>query len=404
MNKRIICNAAFLFSLTLSALPVHGALRGDADGNGTFSVGDIIAVQKYLLHTGTLADQGAADLCADERIDGFDLAMMKRELLCVDNRNYVDVSDAAELAAAMRDAKSGDVIRVAPGTYDCSALQGAQKFMGTAEGTADTPITVTAADPEDPPVLTGNNTENGYVLHVTGDWWVLENLHVTHSQKGIVLDNSNHSVIRGCTVYDTGAEAIAVRDGSSYCLVQDTEIHDTGKVTPGYGEGIYIGSAKSTSGYDYKCDYNVVDGCTFRNVAAEHVDVKEYTTGTEIRGCTFYGDGMTGENNAGSFVDIAGNDVYVHDNTGYRNGNQQIVAAFELHLQAEGWGYHCMFTDNIVWMDQPYGAVDTSRRMYVVDGWYSDYSVRNNQVDYGQGLVAADSWEFYNSDQVTYLE
>jgi hypothetical protein len=54
-------------------------------------------------------------------------------------------------------------------------------------------------------------------------------------------------------------------------------------------------------------------------------------------------------------------------------------------------------------MDQPYGAADTSRRMYVVDGWYSDFSVRNNLVDYGEGLVSADSWEYYNSNYVTYL-
>ena len=71
--------------------------------------------------------------------------------------------------------------------------------------------------------------------------------------------------------------------------------------------------------------------------------------------------------------------------------------------QVQGWGYHCTFTGNTLYMDQPYGAEDTSRRMYVVDGWYSDFSVKNNLVDYGSGLTAADSWEYYNSDYVTYL-
>lgn len=108
--------------------------------------------------------------------------------------------------------------------------------------------------------------------------------------------------------------------------------------------------------------------------------------------------------NAGSFIDIAGNNVNVQDNTGYRNGNENIVAAFELHEQVNGWGYHCTFTDNTLYMDQPYGAVYTSRRMYVADGWYSDFSVKNNKVDYGNGLTLADSWEYYNSDYVTYLE
>ena len=55
-------------------------------------------------------------------------------------------------------------------------------------------------------------------------------------------------------------------------------------------------------------------------------------------------------------------------------------------------------------MDRPYGEVDTERRMYVVDGWDTKFSVKNNKVDYGEGLVDADSWEFYNSDLVTYLK
>ena len=379
---------------------------GDLNSDGTFNIADVIVMQNWLLNKpeNDIKNWKAADLCKDDILDVFDLCLMKIKLLSESSVNYIDVSTSEELLLAMRNAKPGDVIRIASGVYDYTAYQGAQKFDSSAEGTKDAPIILTAADPDDPPVITGANTEHGYVIHISGDYWILENLKVTTSQKGIVLDNSNHFVIRNCEVYNTGAEAIAIRDGSSCCTVKDSYIHDTGLITPGYGEGIYIGSAKSTSGYDYKCDYNIVDGCTFRNIAAEHVDVKEYTTGTEIMNCTFYGDGMTGANYAGSFVDIAGNDVNVHDNTGYRNGNTNIVAAFELHLQVEEWGYHCVFTDNTVYMDQPYGAVDTNRRMYVVDGWYSDFSVKNNLVDYGNGLVPADSWEYYNSDYVTYLE
>lgn len=379
---------------------------GDLNSDGTFNIADVIVMQNWLLNKpeNDIKNWKAADLCKDDILDVFDLCLMKIKLLSESSVNYIDVSTSEELLLAMRNAKPGDVIRIASGIYDYTAYQGAQKFDSSAEGTKDAPIILTAADPDDPPVITGANTEHGYVIHISGDYWILENLKVTTSQKGIVLDNSNHSVIRNCEVYNTGAEAIAIRDGSSCCTVKDSYIHDTGLITPGYGEGIYIGSAKSTSGYDYKCDYNIVDGCIFRNIAAEHVDVKEYTTGTEIMNCTFYGDGMTGANYAGSFVDIAGNDVNVHDNTGYRNGNTNIVAAFELHLQVEEWGYHCVFTDNTVYMDQPYGAVDTNRRMYVVDGWYSDFSVKNNLVDYGNGLVPADSWEYYNSDYVTYLE
>ncbi len=385
-------------------------VKGDVNGDGVFSLADILAVQKHILGLEPLNDMSLSDADGNGQINVLDLSLFKKALISglwkedETTGNYVDVSTIDELFDAMRNASPGDIIRIAPGTYDYTTYQSAQKIDTSADGTAEKPITLTAANPENPPVITGKSEENGYVLHIKGDYWIIDGLKITTSQKGIVLDNSNYSIIRNCEISDTGSEAVALRDGSSYCLVQNTYIHDSGTITPGYGEGVYVGSAKSTTGFDYKCDYNVIDGCTFKNVAAEHIDIKEYTTGTEVKNCTFYGDGMTGENYAGSFIDIAGNDVSVHDNIGYRNGNEKIVAAFELHEQVDGWGYHAVFENNTVYMDQPYGAVDTSRRMYVVDGWYADFSVKNNMVDYGSGLVSANSWEYFNSKYVNYLE
>ena len=316
----------------------------------------------------------------------------------------IEVTTVENLHKALLKAKPGTVISIAPGTYDFSKYQSSSKFYGTADGTKSNPITLTAKDPKNPPVLTGPNVQNNYVLHITGDYWIIENLKITQSQKGIVLDNSNYSIIRNCEISNTGSEAVAIRDGSSNCLIQKCNIHDTGLVTPGYGEGIYIGSSQSTSGFDYKCDNNIVDSCTFKNVAAEHIDIKEFTTGTEVFGCTFYGDGMSGKNYAGSFIDIAGNDCYIHDNVGYRNKNRNVVAAFEVHRIVENWGDGHKFVNNVLYMDRPYGEIDTGRRMYVVDGWDLKFSVKNNKVDYGSGLVEANSWEYFNSDYVTYLK
>ncbi|MDE5564083.1 MAG: right-handed parallel beta-helix repeat-containing protein, partial [Oscillospiraceae bacterium] len=321
---------------------------GDVNADGVFNTLDVVCLQRWLLCDGTvLQDSSAADFYADGILDVFDLALMKRALMQKEapkpNTRRVDVSTVEELFIAVRTAQPGDVIAVEPGTYDYTTYQGAQKIDTSAQGTAEAPITLTAADPTHPPVLTGTSPENGYVLQITGDYWIVDGICLTDSQKGLVLDNSNHTIVRGCEIRNTGSEAVALRDGSSYCLIQGCYIHDSGLVTPGYGEGVYIGSSYTVTGFDYKCDYNTVDSCTFRNIAAEHVDVKEYTTGTEIKNCFFYGDGMSGANFAGSFVDIAGNDCYVHDNTGYRNQNPNIVAAFEIHDQADGWGYHSRF-------------------------------------------------------------
>ena len=320
------------------------------------------------------------------------------------NQINIEVASVEELHKALSKAKAGHIIQVSPGIYDYSQYERSSKFYGTADGNKNSPIIITAKDPNNPPILTGPNLEHNYVLHITGDYWIIENIKIAYSQKGIVLDNSNYSIIRNVEVYSTGAEAIAIRDGSSNCLVQKCYIHNTGLVTPGYGEGIYIGSSESTTGYDYKCNNNIIEGCIFRDIAAEPIDIKEYTTGQEVFGCIFYGDGISGENYAGSFIDIAGNDCYIHDNVGFRNQNKKVVAAFEVHRIVEGWGDGHKFINNAVYMDRPYGEVDTNRRMYVVDGWDMKFSVKNNKVDYGEGLIDANSWEFFNSDLVTYLE
>lgn len=376
---------------------------GDVNLDGQLTVADMVLLQRWLLGApdAKLGDWKAADFCADGRLDTFDLCLMRSALIKAGEQLRTKiVSNVGELRDALKSANAGDVIKLRAGVYELT--EGEVKLEN--EGTAEAPITLAALDPSDPPVLCGTTIEHNYMLHITGDWWVVDGLCLRNSQKGIVLDNSNHTVIQNCEIYKTGTEAVAVRDGSSYCTVRKCNIHDTGLVTAGYGEGVYIGSSKEKTEFDFKCDHNKVIDCTFKNVTAEHVDVKEYTTDTEICGCTFYGDGMSGENYAGSFLDLKGNDCYVHDNVGYRNKNPKIVAAFEVHEQVEGWGYHHFFENNTLYMDQPYGAENTSRRMYVVDGWFSDFSVRDNKVDYGEGLVPADSAEFYNSDHVTYLD
>lgn len=57
--------------------------EGDVNADGTFNLNDVVAMQKWLLcaPNAALADWQAGDLCADEKIDAFDLAIMKRKLL-----------------------------------------------------------------------------------------------------------------------------------------------------------------------------------------------------------------------------------------------------------------------------------------------------------------------------------
>ena len=59
------------------------SVRGDVNADGELNVSDLVLLQKWLLAVpGTkLADWKAADLCNDDRLDVFDLCLMRKELL-----------------------------------------------------------------------------------------------------------------------------------------------------------------------------------------------------------------------------------------------------------------------------------------------------------------------------------
>ena len=51
---------------------------GDVNADGSFNVADLVMMQKFLLGAGTLTDWKAGDLCPDERIDAYDMVMMRK--------------------------------------------------------------------------------------------------------------------------------------------------------------------------------------------------------------------------------------------------------------------------------------------------------------------------------------
>lgn len=53
---------------------------GDVNGDGTFSLADVVMMQKWLLRTGSIVDVRAGDLCNDGVINVLDLCLMKRKL------------------------------------------------------------------------------------------------------------------------------------------------------------------------------------------------------------------------------------------------------------------------------------------------------------------------------------
>ena len=62
-------------------------VKGDVNGDGEFSISDVVLFQKWLLAVPDteLADWKSADLCEDDDLDVFDLCLMRKALLEKDN-------------------------------------------------------------------------------------------------------------------------------------------------------------------------------------------------------------------------------------------------------------------------------------------------------------------------------
>ncbi len=368
MNIKKILAAVFAGILEVSTISVlssaaeYSDAAGDVNSDGKFDTADITELQKWLLNDGTeLADWEKSDFNRDSILNVFDLCFMRRELLSdTEKGRTIHVSTVEELQNALQSAAAGDTILLAGGEYEWGQKGTAgYLFMSSAEGTEDAPVTIKSADKSNPAILKGTGFSDGMVLYITGDYWNIEDIAFCDAQKGIMLDNSNHTTIRNVSVYNIGEEGIHIRDGSSYCQIIGANIHDCGLLSASYGEGIYIGSAKSTTGYSYDCNDNLIQGCVIGpNVTAECVDIKEYTTGNIIENCTMYGGGMTSTD---SFIDVKGNEVTVRNNIFYDDENTNITDAVQVHCQVEGWG-----CDNEIYGNTAYLTSETA---FFVRSW-----------------------------------
>lgn len=246
----------------------------------------------------------------------------------------VEVTTGVELAAALAAARPGTLIRLADGVYE-------GKLEGTASGTADRPVVLCGGQGA---VLSGRP----YGFHLAADHWVLAGFSVAGALKGVVLDGASHCELVGLTVHDVDEEGVHFRAFSRQNTLRDSTVYATGRVTPGFGEGVYLGSAKSNWGEysggepDASDGNQVVNNTLGPDVTAEAIDVKEGTTGGALRGNVFVGRGMSGENFADSWVDLKGNGYVVTGNV----GTDTLRDGFQVHVVVEGWGNDNVFRGN----------------------------------------------------------
>lgn len=255
----------------------------------------------------------------------------------------VDVSTSAQLISALTNASPGQTIRMASGEY-----HGA--FQTQRAGTSGQRITLTgprsAVLVNDGPSGTapscpapGGGWDPGYgVWLFNAPYWNLAGFTVKDSKKGVMLDNSHHVTIDGLHVHHTDEEGVHFRRSSADGIIRNSIVEYAGLVQAGYGEGVYVGSAGSnwachgnSGGVDRSDRVQVLNNRIGPYVAAEHIDVKEGTFNGVIRGNTFDGRGISGQNSADSWVDVKGIDYLIENNTGTFASPGTFANGYETH-------------------------------------------------------------------------
>jgi hypothetical protein len=260
-----------------------------------------------------------------------------------------DVATPEQLTAALAAAEPGDLIRLAAGDY-------AGHFTLAAAGTAGAPITLCGPRTA---VLDGGD-EDGYTLHLDhADHTRVAGLTVRGGQKGVMVDASSHVVVDGIAVTEVGEEAVHLRRGSSDNVVRGSVIRATGLRTKKFGEGIYVGSAKSNWCTYSDClpdrsDRNVLEGNDIAETTAESLDIKEGTTGGTVRGNTFSGVGMSA---ADAWVNVKGNEWQIVGNVGADAPED----GFQTHRILDGWGARNSFADNRATVNGPGYAINITK-------------------------------------------
>ncbi len=274
------------------------------------------------------------------------------------------VTSALELQLALLTARPGQIIELSDGVFRGG-------FTVPVSGTADKPITLRGSKDT---VLDGGSILSGYGLLLRADYWRIENLTVRNAKKGIVLDQASHNILSRLRVYDIGEEAVRMRSFSVDNVLRDSLITRTGRLRPGFGEGVYIGTShdkwEGASGLEPdRSDRNQVIDCVIGpDVTAEHIDIKEGTSDGAVVGNTMDATGISGQNYADSWMDIKGNGYVVARNEGVNRGPSAIVDAVQTHIKLDVWGMNNVFSDNVFELNAHGFGFNIQTSDYVADG------------------------------------
>lgn len=276
------------------------------------------------------------------------------------------ISSDVRLQQELNHAKPGSIIRLPPGFYSGA-------FQLTQSGTKQSPIQILG---EAGVVIDCGSLHAGIGFYLKASFVHIEKIKIQNCKKGLVIDAGLQNIVSQVTIESMGEEGLHLRMGSQLNVIANNHIFKTGLVNPGFGEGIYIGSAKN-HWCDYtKClpdhsDMNIISENLIENTSAESIDVKEGTQKNIIQYNIFQGDSISGKNAADSFLDIKGNYNLILSNVLKVFENKTIKNAMEVHAPLSGWGIGNQFKKNKLESELPgfglFAEAKTSKTLFDCD-------------------------------------
>ena len=204
--------------------------------------------------------------------------------------HVIKVADDASLRAALRSARPGTRVQIAPGRYQPGV------YLHSLAGTAGEPIVIEGADPRNPPLFAGG----GESLHLAACAYVtLRNIAAEgQSENGINFDDggdfdrpAHHIVLEKIRV--SGVGPTGNHDAIKLSGLEDFVVRDC--VLEGWG-----GQAPDMVG----CHRGLIEGCTFRGKPGCSQDcgpqIKGGSSQITVRRCLFLDAGDRGVNMGGS--------------------------------------------------------------------------------------------------------
>lgn len=232
-----------------------------------------------------------------------------------DNDNGSKGSPFKTIGQALEKAGPGDIVLVAGGTYR-------EEIVTVRSGTKTEPITITALDPNNRPVLDLDWDLNGPIIR--NSYIILKGFEIRDFDEGVRIEGATGVQLLNNEIHHGQNECVRVRYTSTKNRIEGNTIHfcgalsSTDRMDSGNGEGIYLGTApeqrEKNGGEPDQSVYNEVIGNRIYDVT-EGIDLKEDSHFTLVR------DNIISESsdaNSGG-INVRGDNNTIEDNVSYDN-------------------------------------------------------------------------------------